>query len=412
MSSKTVLIVGPALKSFRKYLIEHGYDYIVLRDKNTTKFPNKLIKRRVLCDFSSKETILEAVNGIKTPLNAVMATYESFILPAAQIAEHLGVPGLPVASAESCTDKELMRELFETSPEPISPDFLVVNNVNDLQDFAAKYGFPLILKPANLVKSLLVTKNHDLSELLDNYETTMSQIDAIYKRYAPHRKPKLLVEEFLEGSIHSVDAFVGADGEPKVLEQVVDYQTGYDIGYDDNFHYSRIIPTKLSKEVVQDIRHVAALGCKSLGIKNSAAHIEVILTKEGPRIVEIGARSGGYRERMHGLANGIDITGCALDIAFGRKPDITSKHNDSCAVLELFPKDPGIFKELAHEKELSTLSSLVYYDVKAPAGSFVGRSSDGYKMTAVIMLHNKDSQAFNNDLAWINKTVRVVAEPA
>ncbi len=229
----------------------------------------------------------------------------------------------------------------------------------------------------------------------------------VYQKFAPDREPKLLIEEFMEGSIHSVDAFVEADGTPQILEQIVDYQTGYDIGYEDNFHYSRLLPSRLDQKDQQALRHCAKLGVCVLGMKNTPAHIEIIMTREGPRIVEIGARNGGYRERMHKLANDIDITGAALSLSFGNKPKIMTRKSESCAVLELFPHTAGTFAGILNEDKLLKLSSLKHYDVKVKIDSKVGKSSDGYKMCAVIILHNSDKETFLRDLNYINENVMV-----
>jgi len=404
---KTVLIVGKKFSSLTEYLSSHGMEYVFLQDVRTTKFPDKKFKRRVLADFSTKETILEAVDKLKIPPDAVVATYEDYILPTAWIAEHLGLPGLPVAAAEACTDKYIMRSMFREAPEKISPDFIEVGNEAELVEFARNHSFPLILKPANLSKSLLVTKSRDMEELVGNYRRTMDNIERVYKKYAPNRKPKLVLEEFLEGSIHSVDAFVDKEGMSHVMEQIVDYQTGYDIGYDDNFHYSRILPSKLSPEAQVDFLHCAEIGCRALGMRNSPAHIEIIVTKDGPRIVEIGARNGGYRERMHWLANGIDITGNMLRLAFGDKPKIIATKNESIAVLELFPKTPGFFAGIKNEEELRSLLSLNYLSIKTKIGDFIGKSSDGYKMAVVVILHNSDSKQFLRDLDFVNNSVEV-----
>lgn len=407
----TILIVGKSFRRLTDYLTEQGFDYRVLADALRQEKPSE---KRIACDFSSTESMLETVDSLEKTvhLNGVITIYEKYILPAAKIAEHLNLPGLPVSAAEACTDKDLMRRLFAKSTESISPDFAVVDSVKDIKEFAETHSFPLILKPANLAKSLLVTKNHDLSELLKNYELAASQLDMVYQKYAPNRTPKLLVEEFLEGSIHSVDAFVGADGEPKVLEQVVDYQTGYDVGYDDNFHYSRLLPSKLPVESVAAIRHAASVGCRSLGMKNSPAHIEVILTKNGPKIVEIGARNGGYRERMHSAANGIDIVGNAIRLALGETVDIQAQRNDCCAVLELFPKINGVFSHISRQAELLKLPSLAYFNCKAKPGQQIGKSAQGHKMSAVIMLHSSDKQKFDKDLEFVNRHVYVVTTGA
>ena len=407
---KRILIVGKSFSGLTNFLKEHSYDYIVLKDELGAKHPNKKLKHRVLCDFSSKEAVLRTVDGIGKKIDGVITIYESYVLPAAWIAEHLGLPGMPPDAAEACTDKWIMRQRFAAAPEKVSPDFALVAGEDDLRNFAASHSFPLILKPANLAKSLLVTKNHSLEELLASYQRTMGQIDAVYKKYSPNREPKLLVEEFLEGSIHSVDAFIDANGEPHVLEQIVDYQTGYDIGYEDSFHYSRILPSKMSPEGQAAFRHCAAIGIKALGMRSSPAHVEIIVTKDGPRIVEIGARNGGYRERMHWLANGLDIQAIALQLALGQQPEIQAVKNDPCAVLELFPKTSGKFVRLENEAALRALPSLAYLSVKAKSGQYVGKAAEGYKMCAVVMLHNSDADQFARDLDFVNESVFVVTE--
>ncbi len=402
-----ILIVGQKFSSLTDYLLENGHTYTFLQDVTKTKFPDKKFKNRVLADFSTKESLLSAVDALKTKPDAVLATYENYILASAWISEYLGLPGMPVAASEACTDKFLMRSLFDKAPEKISPAFNVVASEEDVRAFAESHNFPIILKPANLAKSLLVTKNDDLDELIRNYRKSVELLGDIYKKYAANRQPKLIIEEFLEGSIHSVDAFVDADGTPHVLDQVVDYQTGYDIGYDDNFHYSRILPSKLSTEDQAALRHCAEVGIVALGMKSSPAHVEIIMTSAGPRIVEIGARNGGYRDRMHALANGIDITGAGLSLALGQAANITATRNDSIAVLELFPKNPGIYDGIANEDTLRNLSSLNYLSIKAKPGHFVGKSADGYKTCAIVILHNADTEAFARDLTYVNEHVSI-----
>ncbi len=403
-----ILIVGNGFSSLTDYLRSNGYDYIVLKDRLHTSTPDKKLRNRVVCDFSNNESILSAVQSIKDPIDGVITVYENYIIATSLIARHLGLPGLPEQAAEACTDKFLMRSLFATAPEQISPAFAFVDNEQSLQDFAAQHDFPLMLKPANLAKSLLVTKNDSLDELLANYKRTTAQIQKVYNRYAPHRKPRLLVEEFLQGDAYSVDAFTGKEGEPQVLANVVDYQTGYDIGFDDNFTYSRLLPSRLSPADQEALRHCAAVGIKALGIKNAPSHVELIMTKNGPRIIEIGARNGGYRERMHMLANGINIPGAALALAFGQAPNITAIKNEPCAVLELFPKSPGEFVGIAHVTELQKLPSLTYLSIKPTPGTFVGKSADGYKMCAIIILHHADPSQFERDLQFVNEQVHVI----
>lgn len=404
-----ILIIGNSIATLRMYMEDHGFAYTTIKEKTLTKFPDKVLKHRAIADFMDMNDVLRVVDELNSelPVDGILVTYERFIIPAAKIAAHLGLPGLPLRTAEACTDKFIMRGMFAAAPEKISPDFAVVTSADDVRAFAAQHTFPLILKPANLSKSLLVSKAVSMDELMGAYDKTMAVIDKVYARYAPQTTPKLLIEEFMEGSVHSVDAFVDKDGEPYVLDAVVDYQTGHDIGYADNFHYSRLLPSTLPAETIAAIRHTAAVGCKALGIKNSPAHIEIILTAEGPRIVEIGARNGGYRERMHLMANGIDIDANAIRLSLGEEPKISADRSECVGVFELFPKQPGIFAGIANEDQLRELPSLQMLSIKPELGTFVGSSSDGYKMCAIVILHNKDAEQFAQDMAFLNNHVAV-----
>lgn len=404
-----VLIVGKSFSGLKQFLSAHNHTYTVLQDELGTKFPDKKLKNRVVCSFRDRTSYLSAARNIHrhTPIDATIVTYEGYVVPNAIIAAELQLPGMSEDAAIACTDKEVMRSRFALSPEKISPDFNVIDSREGLTHFANTHSFPLILKPANLAKSLLVTKNDSLDELVANYDKARQLAETTYKKYAPNNTPKFIVEEFLEGSIHSVDAFVDIHGEPHVLEQVVDYQTGHDIGFDDNFHYSRLLPSRLSSENTQAIRHTAKIGCQLLGMTSSPAHVEIILTKSGPRIVEIGARNGGYRERMHRLANDINITNNALALALNQPLDITAKKNDHVGVFELFPRTPGVFTGISHQQELEQLPSLNYLSIKAKPGQFIGKAGDGYKMGAVVILHNSDQQQFMADKHYLSNRVTV-----
>lgn len=404
----TFLIVGKSFSSLVKAIENRGDNWVLLKDSGAARQAKK--PHQIIVNFADKTALRNEVSKLNGKIDGVIAIYENYIVTASEIAEMLGLPALPIESAKACTDKELMRTRFLACEEPISPQFKKISNYIDVEDFADKFGYPVIIKPANLAKSLLVLKCSNKNELKANYLSMDRQISKVYAKHAPNQTPKIIIEEFLEGSIHSVDAFVDSQGKPSILSEIVDYQTGYDIGYDDNFHYSRILPTQLSDDQQKELIHTAELGCSALGMKNSAAHIEIIMTKKGPRIVEIGARNGGYRERMHKLANNIDLLDIQLDLKLGRSPKIAVSKNEPVAVLELFPKQSGIFTGITNEDKLRKLSSLVYFKIKQNLGEHVGKAGDGYKMCAIIILHNPNPKQFEKDLDFVNKNVRVITD--
>lgn len=402
-----IAIVGKNFAELKSEILRQGHEYIVLKDILLRKDPSKKYEHVEYIDFSSRENTIASITALQLSFDAAICVYENYVLPTAWICDEFHLPGMPIAAAEACTDKYVMRRSFMAAKEKISPDFAVASDIEAVKTFAASHTFPLILKPANLMKSLLVTKNNTLTELLDNYQKTAHLLATTYARYAPSRTPKMIVEEFMQGTIHSVDALVDDTGTPHLIDAIVDYQTGYDIGYDDNFHYSRLLPSTLPPEDQKALLHCADIGIRSLNMKNSAAHVEIIMTAGGPRIVEIGARNGGYRERMHRLANGVNLYEQAINVALGKQPDYTVKKREACAVLELFPKQKGKFSGLHGQSALHELPSLQYISIKPKPGDTVGKSSDGYKMCAVIMLHHENTEIFEHDLAFVNQQVFV-----
>jgi phosphoribosylamine-glycine ligase len=402
-----IAIIGKSFSGFKSYLDENNHSYVLFKniDKRYPDSTNNIVG----VDFSNIDSLFSAVrkSHSERQFDLVLTLYEQFILVTALVAENIDLPGLPIEAARACTDKSIMRALFSKVEKKISPDFMKVDSWEEVLSFVEHHKFPLILKPANLAKSLLVTKNCDIEELKTNYYKMIKNIERVYQKYAPLNERIILIEEFLEGSIHSVDAYVDNEGTPVLIPFIVDYKSGYDIGYDDNFHYSRVMPSVLSEDLQKEFFETADIAIRSLGMKNSAAHVEIIVTKAGPRIVEIGARNGGYRDRMHKLSQGIDIYGNLVALLSGEKVNVKAIKNESSAVLELFPKESGYFVGISNDHELRKLSSFVSISVKYKPGEFTGKSSDGYKAACVICLHNPDSEQFHRDLEFVTQSVLV-----
>lgn len=402
-----VLLIGQKNKKLTEYLDANGYNWFLLFDKNNSVA--KESKNSTGINFKNID-YEEIAKRIPSNVDRVINTYEQYILHSAKLAKTLKIPGPSIESAEAATNKNVMRELFKNSPIKISPDFTKISSLKDALSFAKNHSFPLIIKPTNLSKSLLVHKCENISDIKNVYSDITRQAKSIYKKYAPNTDPEFLIEEFLEGPMFAVDAYISSTGKVQILENIVDYETGKDIGIDDLFHYSRIIPTSLSGPEVSQIRYVAELGIKSLELRSCPAHVEIVLTKNGPMVMEIGARNGGYRPSMHGLANGIDLFKAMIDNSAGLEVNIKPKKNEYCAVLEIFPEKEGILKKISHLDKLAQLSS--YHDSRQNSrpGEKTGRSSKGYKTALRITLHNADRAKFYKDLEIIKNKVNLILE--
>jgi biotin carboxylase len=133
----------------------------------------------------------------------------------------------------------------------------------------------------------------------------------------------------MQGPEVSVEV-IALDGEPNIL-QVTDKLT---TGAPHFVEMGHSQPSRLEKSDLEKIRDLSKRAVKAVGIKNGPAHVEIILTENGPKMVELGARMGGDCITTHlvPLSTGIDMIEATIRIACGEKPDITPKFEKGSAI--------------------------------------------------------------------------------
>lgn len=398
-NSDMILAVGQYSSELIQKLKELSLPFHVLKDAKRYKNAHSWA---TLIDFSDEAAVFAAVDALPEKPTCVLTIYEQYIRITAKINMHVGLDhALSLQTAEQCTDKYLMRQAFAQSPTKISPGFAEVHAMADIDAFMQNHDFPVILKPTNLAKSLLVTKCNNTAELHAAYENAVNLAESLYKKFTIGLTPTFIIEEFMTGHVYSVDAFTDAHGNILVLDNIVDYVIAEEAGFDDTFHFARNMPTALNPDEQAALKSCAAAGISALGMRSSPAHVEVIMTTKGPRIVEIGARNGGYRPRMHRLANNLDIIAMALESYQGRLPIIQNATNNPCGVLELFPKQNGAFVCLENQAAVEALPSLQYVRVVPAEGATIGKAKDGFKAAAIIILANDNAEQFAKDYSFV-----------
>ena len=415
MSKGKICFIGKPINKLLEEYRSLGFEIAVAIDVNdlVTKFPEWLSEIYKI-DMSSEASITEALPLLKdASITIVLSTNESYVLPKSWITTALQLPGTSPESASASSDKYIMRSKFaqyeEANKVKISTQFAQVESRTDLENFAKKHQFPLILKPANLFKSILVTKAHNLEELLMQYEYALPKVAQLYKdNNVRQRQPRFVVEEFLVGKMHSVEAFIDSAGKAYFAPSVVDLTIAKEIGVDDNFHFSRMIPSKLDDAKSSTFFEIAQEGVLALGLSNTATHIELVDTQDGPRIIEIGARIGGYRCEMFQHAYNSDLKLAEIAVVTNQVPQFDTKVKANVAVIELFPEQEGKFKKIANQEQLEKLPSCMSYSIKRKPGDNIGLSNQGYKATAVIFLKNKSNEQFQSDYNFVKTQVKVL----
>lgn len=230
----------------------------------------------------------------------------------------LGLPGISPETALKATDKGEMIKAFEVNGVA-RPWYLVAQNKLEFERIVKDVAYPCVMKPTDNAGSRGVVLCRDAKTLWDNYEYSHNE----------SRNGAVIIEEYLEGPEFSVEVMV-IDNEPHVLQITDKITTGaphfVEMGHSQ--------PSRQPEEVQEKIRDLARKAVKAIGINIGPAHVEIILTNEGPKMVELGARMGGDCITTHlvPLSTGVDMVEATIKTSCGERVDIEPKWKKGAAI--------------------------------------------------------------------------------
>lgn len=230
----------------------------------------------------------------------------------------LGLSGISMDTAIKATDKEEMIKAFKTHNVE-SPWYYVVNDETNLSGIKDLLSFPCIMKPTDNAGSRGVTLIRSIEELNNAYSYSKEQ----------SRSGRVIVEEFLQGQEVSVEIMV-VDSVAHVLA-VTDKLTT-EAPYFVEMGHSQ--PSQLPNTDIEKIKDLASRAVHAIGINCGPAHVEIMNTSNGPKMIELGARMGGDCITTHlvPLSTGIDMVKATIAVALGEIPDIKPKWNKGSAI--------------------------------------------------------------------------------
>ncbi len=392
-------------------LLKKNFKVLVLRDKNLPqRYPEDTKDVTFLsCDFSKPYDIEKTLHAYKPHIKAVTFYGDELASLSAQIVPHL--PYISHPSSESLhwsTDKIAMRQLFQAHDPNITPSFTIVKDTEEksIERIIKKVGFPLVIKPAGLAASLLVTMCYHEDELRSSLKKIFKKIERIYKENNRTTVPKILVEQFMEGEMYSIDAYVDKKGSVNFCPMVY-VKTGKAIGFDDFFNYMRITPTQLKESTVEKAEDVAKKAIHALNLRSTTAHIELMRTEDGWKVIELGPRIGGFRTDMYALSHGIQHRMNDILIHLGEKPVIPKKQLAYVAVLKLYGKKEGILQNIKGIRAIKKLASIKEVRMNLKPGDKCLYSKHGGKAVCDIILAHKKRPELLADIRRVEQMVDI-----
>lgn len=325
-------------------------------------------------------------------------------LPAAIVAERLGLPTNPAKSVEILGLKYPWREFLQANgfacPKHFS--FSPQTAIEEIKNATRDFIFPLVVKPTDSSGSKGVT----MLDSWDGLEKAIAWADSY------SRNKVLLIEEYIQRGFPSViggDIFVW-DGKIVLygeMECLRDMQKSPLIPIGKK-------PLQVSKFQKERIHSELQRIVSALDIRFGELNIEIILDKEdNVHFLELGPRAGGNMIPIQlSDAYGIDLVKANVQVAMGDEPDFIHEEVTSKAgcymhyVLHSY--EAGIFDgiEIAPSVKPNVYRKVIYKHHGDKVEVFDGAG----KALGIIFLHFDTIEDMENFCKKHNSLVRIVLQ--
>lgn len=320
----------------------------------------------------------------------ITSTSDAPVRVAALVSERLGLPsGISYENAVCATQKDAMRLRLAEYGVPM-PEFRICNGPGQFAEALDHFGYECIAKPADSAASRgvrLVTRadeDRDAPAFFDEFASFS-------------RKGTVMVEERVSGREVSVEGMT-VHGETTVLA-ITDKLTTeppyfVELGHSEP---SRL-PGTAQKWIVETAKAVAA----AIGIIDGPSHTEIMLTEDGPKVIETAARLGGDLITSHlvPLSTGIDVVEGSVALALGLDYDFEVKQKRGSAIRFITADEPGVIRTVDVPDDLKDALGVEDVSLYLGPGDFIGIPHSSNDRIGHIVCSGKDADEAVERAEW------------
>src|SRR3990167_3016349 len=276
---------GPGMY-FVPLLKEKGYNFIHIQSSKSIPAPFRdfIENAGFIANIAYENNLNEVINFLrKNNVTCVIPGFETGVMTADILSENLKIKTNGTTLSAARRNKSLMMDALRSKNVP-TVNYLKTNNVNSAIEWAnTKTNYPVVAKPVDSASSedVYICRNDNELEIACNKIINKTNLMGSANTEA-------LIKSFLKGTEYVVNS-VSCEGKHYITDiweckkRIVDGRIIYD--KEELIPFDGEPQSKLVAYIYQVL--------DALGIKYGSAHSEIILTKDGPILLETGARIGG-----------------------------------------------------------------------------------------------------------------------
>lgn len=380
-----------------------GFDLTVVQRRQDIRSEDLGLIDQLLTAALSDRGIVPVVEAMHREMafDAVVSFQELGVLNAAVIADRLGIAGNPLRPVLLTRDKCAMRRHLLEVGIPSIP-FIEADSAAGVIDFGNEHGWPIILKPANGVGSIQVHKIGTPDEVHGIFEQILA--DPVFMEVTQRDFPTagLIAEKFVVGCEISVEA-VSWNGVHTVLGATDKLLMG-----ESNFvEAGHTMPSALPAEMLARIDRLVVDFLTSIGHLHGPSHTEIIVSADGPVIVESHTRTGGDRIfEMAEYVYGIDMINATLQ-GFAGQFALQRCVQHGGAAIRFVEAGEGTVRAIAGIDEAASAEGVVRADIAIKVGAAIKPSRHSAERPGYILAVGATREAAINNAETAARRIAV-----
>lgn len=374
MSAQRIAVIGGTVTALRKARAA-GFEVVWIHHPAELDLAGlDLVDEAHLTDYREPAAVAELLGAVHRirPLARVVSMIEDGLESAAAATSALGLPGTGLPVVHLLQDKLAFRtRLREQGVEGVAAR--IGHGEQDIRDFVAEFG-PAVLKPRYGSGSLGVRLVPDLAAVPD-----------IWRWAAEFGLHTFQLEQYLSGPEISVESFSFA-GRHVVLAHTAKEKLAsfVEVGH--------VQPAGLAARTAGAVDALVHRMLDAVGLRDGPAHTEVILTADGPRLVESHNRRGGDRiadlvEQVHR----IDIDALAFGWYAGTAGPVTPGEPCGGAAVRFLVAEPGVVEAVEGVAEVRADPDVLDLQVSVAPGDTVPELAWSYDRAGLLLVRGTDA---------------------
>ncbi|WP_252503365.1 ATP-grasp domain-containing protein [Sporosarcina sp. Marseille-Q4943] len=316
------------------------------------------VHEMIFVDTTNLAAMKKEIRSLKSKghdIKTIASFVDSNVANSLKLCEDFCPNGTSAKAAEFMENKAGTRASLNGLP--YSPKFLTLSPKMKLElaSIGTLPAFPLIVKSASSTGSKDVLQANNLEQLRRHIRKLNEK--------APDES--IIIEEFIEGDQYLVEAVVH-DRKIQiagVIQQEITFGkrfiiTGYGV--------LAIVPRQMNDSIMEVLESIV----EKFDIQNGALHVEMRLTDNGWRLIEINPRiSGGAMNNMLKAAFGFDLVEETLKLYLGERPSLIQKHKNFVFTQYVIIDSKGILEKVTGKNRARKLPGVVEVYVKPKKGT-------------------------------------------